>query len=96
MIANRGGQQSDVFFIEIYASIDTEITSDDYFIGLVAMDIDAGGLSDLSWIGEFPTDIPAGVYHIGWLIDPDEFVEEAKENNNTVVIGAGLLTVTSP
>ena len=96
VIANRGGQQSDVFFIEIYASTDTNITSDDYYIGLVAMDIGAGGLSDLSWIGEFPTDIPAGVYHIGWLIDPDEFVAEAKENNNMVVIGAGLLTVTNP
>ncbi len=96
VIANRGGAKSDAFFIEIYASADTEITSDDYFIGLVAMDIDDGGVSDLSWIGEFPTDIPAGVYHIGWLIDPDEFVEEAKETNNMVVVGAGVLTVTDP
>jgi hypothetical protein len=96
LIANRGGQQSGIFFIEIYASTDTEITMDDYFIGLVAMDIDAGGSIELSWAGEFPTDIPAGTYHIGWLIDPDNFVKEASEKNNTAVIEAGVLTVLSP
>lgn len=96
LIANRGGSQSDVFFVEIYASLDDEITAEDYFIGLVGMDIDAGGISDLSWAGEFPTDIPAGSYHIGWLIDPDNFVREARENNNTAVIEAGKLLVTGP
>lgn len=96
LIANRGGQQSDVFFVEIYASADAEITMDDYFIGSVAMDIDAGGYTDLSWAGAFPTDIPAGTYNLGWLIDPDEFVEEAKEDNNMAVIEAGQLTVTAP
>jgi len=96
LIANRGGSQSDVFFVEIYASLDDQITSDDYFIGLVGMDIDAGGLSDLSWAGEFPTDIPAGSYYIGWIIDPDNFVNEAREDNNTAVIEAGKLVVTGP
>lgn len=97
-IGNRGGRQSDVFFVEIYASADDQITSDDYFIGLVGMDIDAGGVSDLSWSGEFPTEIPAGTYHIGWLIDPDNFVNEGKEGekNNTAVIEAGTLTVLAP
>jgi hypothetical protein len=95
-IANRGGSQSDVFFVEIYASLDDQITSDDYFIGLVGMDIGEGGLSDLAWTGEFPTDIPAGSYSIGWLIDPDDFVNEARENNNTAVIESGKLIVTGP
>jgi hypothetical protein len=96
LIANRGGSQSDVFFVEIYASLDNQITSQDYFIGLVGMDIEAGGISDLSWMGEFPTDIPAGSYNLGWLIDPDDFVNEARENNNTAVIEAGKLIVTAP
>jgi hypothetical protein len=96
LIGNRGGRQSGVFFVEIYASSDDQITSQDYFIGIVGMDIDAGGLADLSWVDEFPTDIPAGSYHLGWLIDPDDFVHEARENNNMVVIEAGTLTVTAP
>lgn len=93
LIGNRGGRQSDAFFVEIYASTDTEITMDDYFIGLVAMDMDAGGSADLYWTGDFPADIPAGTYNIGWLIDPDDFVKEAKENNNTAVVEAGQLVV---
>lgn len=97
-VANRGGRQSGSFFVEIYASTDDEITSDDYFIGLVGMDIGEGGSANLSWSGEFPTDIPAGTYHIGWLIDPDNWVDEGKEGekNNTVVIESGTLTVLAP
>ncbi|HON90239.1 MAG TPA: CARDB domain-containing protein [Sedimentisphaerales bacterium] len=96
MIANRGGSQSGYFFVEIYASLDDEITYEDYFIGLIGMDIEAGGISELFWAGTFPTNIPPGSYYIGWLIDPDDFVLEARENNNTAVIQAGKLVVTGP
>ncbi len=97
-ISNRGGQQSGSFFVEIYASTDDQITSDDYFIGLVGMDIGEGGAANLSWSGKFPTGIPAGTYYIGWLIDPDNLVDEGKdgEKNNTVVIETGTLTVLAP
>jgi hypothetical protein len=96
LIANRGGQPSGSFFVDLYASSDDEITSADYFLGMVGMSIDAGGLANLDWVDDFPTDIPAGTYHIGWLIDPDNFVEEDKETNNMAVIEAGQLLVTAP
>jgi hypothetical protein len=96
LIGNRGGQQSGSFLVEIFASTDTEITQDDYLIGVVGMDIDAGGSADIAWAGDFPTDIPAGTYHIGWLIDPENLVQEARENNNTAVVEAKQLIVTAP
>ncbi|MEN6425749.1 MAG: CARDB domain-containing protein [Phycisphaerales bacterium] len=94
-ISNRGGTQSGVFFIAIYASADEEITADDYRLTLAAADIEAGGMANISWAGQFPTTIPAGTYNIGWLIDPSNLVTEKNETNNTAVIKAGQLTVKS-
>ncbi len=94
MISNRGGTQSGSFTVAIYASSDAEITIEDYLIGKVGMDIMTGGSVNMSWAREFPTDIPAGTYNIGWLIDSNNSVKEAMETDNMVVIEAGKLTVT--
>ncbi|HNS23116.1 MAG TPA: CARDB domain-containing protein [Sedimentisphaerales bacterium] len=92
-VANRGGAQSGPFFVAIYASLDAEITADDYLLTVVAADIEAGGSADMGWAGTFPANIPAGTYNIGWLIDPANDVREKNETNNTVVIKAGQLVV---
>jgi len=94
-ISNRGGAQSGSFLVAVYASADAEITAQDYLLTMAAMDIEAGGMAKISWAGQFPTTIPAGTYNIGWLIDSDNWVKEANETNNTVVIKAGQLTVKS-
>ena len=92
-VSNRGGAQSGAFFVLLYLSADDQITADDYLLTVVAMDIGAGGVADMSWAGDFPTDIPAGTYNIGWLIDPENQVTEANETNNTAIIKAGQLVV---
>ncbi len=92
-VANRGGTQSGAFLITIYASTDTEITAEDYLLTTAAADCEPGASADVSWVGKFPTNIPAGTYYIGWLIDPDNQIPEKNETNNSAVITAGQLVV---
>ncbi len=79
----------------IYVSTDAKITTTDYLLSQAGMRIDAGGSATLSWMGNFPTDIAAGTYYVGWLIDPDNRVAEENELNNTGPIEALQLTVMS-
>ena len=93
MIGNRGGAQSGPFLVEIYLSTDRNITREDIRLANAAMDVDPDGEAALSWMGPFPTDVPAGVYSIGWLIDSEDEVAEADETNNTAAIETVQLTV---
>jgi hypothetical protein len=94
-IGNRGAIKSEYFMVYIYASADGEITSQDYLLGQVGMVLDPGASMGLSWMGNFPTSIPAGTYFIGWVIDPDNRVKEENETNNTGIIDSMPLTVTA-
>lgn len=94
-IGNRGTQSADVFLVDFYVSPDREITQTDYRLGATGMGINPGNRTFFSWTGQFPTTIPAGTYYVGWLIDQDNNIEEADEDNNMVVIEAGQLIVTS-
>ncbi len=94
VVGNKGGAGSGPFVVGIYASTDNQITQEDYPIGLVSMDIEAGGDASLLWMGPFPTDIPAGTYYIGWLIDLDDEVREVDKTNNVAIVETGQLTVT--
>ncbi|MBN1509229.1 MAG: hypothetical protein JW955_20455 [Sedimentisphaerales bacterium] len=94
MIYNRGGANSGPFFVYLYLSTDVKIGADDYLLSQMAMDIDAGGSAELSWLNAIPTSIPAGQYYVGWLIDPENRVVEEDEANNMILIDSGQLTVT--
>ena len=95
MIYNRGGADSGPFFVYLYLSKDVTIAEDDYLLLQTAMDIDAGGSAELSWLNPIPATLPAGKYYVGWLIDPENLVAEEDESNNMIVIDSGQLTVTS-
>ncbi len=92
-IGNRGALKTPYFMVDIYASADERITSQDYLLGQVGMVLDPGLSMGLSWMGSFPTDIPAGTYYIGWVIDPDNRVREENEDNNNGIIESMPLTV---
>jgi subtilase family serine protease len=95
-VGNRGGAKSDPFFTGIYLSTDPEITRDDYQIGWIGMQIEPRGEASVASSIRFPTDIPAGVYYVGWLIDAEDTVREEHENNNMAVIESAQLTLTAP
>jgi hypothetical protein len=93
-IANGGGADSGPFVVNIYLSQDAKISSDDYRIGQLSFNIDAGGSIGLSWLNPLPAAITPGTYYVGWVIDPDNRVAEEDETNNTTLL-AGQLTVTN-
>jgi hypothetical protein len=95
-VGNRGGAKSDPFFTGIYLSTDAEIAPDDYQIGWISMQIDPGATASVASSIRFPTNIPAGTYYVGWLIDAEDTVKEEYENNNMAIIKGSQLTLTAP
>ena len=80
--------------MKFYASTDTTITSSDRYIGEQRLSVVPGlGYRACDWSGTFPTDIPAGTYYVGWIIDTGNEVEESDENNNTAYKDGSQLTV---
>jgi len=91
------GQSEDgVAFVYFYASADPVITASDYYLGRTSIAGRIGGSSTLTLRTMFPMSIPAGTYYVGWIIDPDNSMLEADENNNTAFKTAPLLTVVNP
>jgi len=90
-IGNRGLKLAESFNVSFYASLDTNITTSDYFLGMdTTTSILNGTYADVEWSGTFPN-IPEGSYYIGWVIDVDDDVDEAHENNNQAYITSQLI-----
>ena len=80
--------------MSFYASTDTQITQ----IGLLSSGRSTIALSTNSWTVvtlhcTLPTNIPAGTYYVGWIIDPENINDEINEDNNTAFKDSPLLTV---
>lgn len=76
----------------IYLSTDTEITEDDYSIGLFSVPaIQGGGATSFSEVCTMPIGLPAGDYYVGSIVDFQENIPENDETNN--VAYAGPLTL---
>jgi hypothetical protein len=82
-IQNTGVATAFGFVVRFYASHNTAITESDYQIGddYVAY-LGPSGSLNCSWSGNFPSGVPDGSYYVGWLIDADDDVAEAIEDNN--------------
>jgi hypothetical protein len=87
-VENGGVATTTWFRVDFYASADTTITQDDYYLdyGLVP-GLAAGGTAPvaISLSGGFPDTIPSGAYYVGIIIDTAGAVTESNEGNNTGV-----------
>lgn len=94
-IENGGtGDSQGTVYVDVYASPDPVITESDFFIGNANCWLSAGGAFNLKIRKDFPTNIPPGLYYIGWIIDPDDKVpDELDEANNVVCMTSYRLTV---
>ncbi len=94
-VRNGGTVTVPLFGVRFYASTDTTISAGDRVIGERGYfaPTGPGGYASISWNGVFPTNIPAGRYWIGWIIDPGNDVSESNENNNTAYKVGYKLTV---
>ncbi|MFX1375176.1 MAG: ABC transporter substrate-binding protein [Promethearchaeota archaeon] len=96
-IENLGGSSTGDFNVYYYASINTNITIDDYLIGIdTVSSISSLDYGDSQWSGIFPSSgIPDGVYFIGWIIDRDDYMSELNETNNIAYVSSHQLIVDS-
>jgi hypothetical protein len=91
------GDPLNVIYTRIYLSKDTYIAPSDYYLGEVDCYISGNGSMNMVWKKAFPTNIPAGIYYVGWIIDPDNLIEdEFDEANNTAFLTSYRLVVSGP
>ena len=97
-IRNIGTAKSGSLTVAYYASTDAAINaSSDFLIGTTKIgSLPAFSWRDSKWIGIFPEAISAGEYYIGWIIDPENRVNEFDETNNTALIVSKKLVVRDP
>ena len=91
-----GADPENAIYVHVYASRDTSITQSDYYLGSTNCFVGAGGDVGLKVKGSFPTQVPAGLYYVGWIIDQDRKIEESDEANNRAWVESYRLTVASP
>jgi len=82
-VRNGGSVDSGAFNADFYASINSTISTGDYYLGTTRLtNVPAGNWAhvDLSLAG-FPN-IPSGTYYVGVIYDADGEVDESNEFNN--------------
>ncbi|MCL5281505.1 MAG: hypothetical protein M1376_16530 [Planctomycetes bacterium] len=95
-LLSPGQTEDGTVFVYFYASTDPTITRSDYYLGRTSVAGTLGAFSTLTLHATFPTNIPRGIYYIGWIIDPDNLMAETDETNNTAYKGSQLLRVGNP
>ncbi len=82
-IRNKGTAWSGNFHVHYYASTNDFISTGDYLLGSDSVSsIAPFSTGSASWSGKVPSSIPEGDYHIGWIIDQGNVVDEFDETNN--------------
>ena len=94
-VRNIGTASSGPFCVSYYASTDTTITPLDFFIGSSCDNAPLApfGVQSFTWSGTFPSNIPAGTYWVGWIIDGTNAINEFDDTNNVAYKTSSQLTV---
>lgn len=79
--------------VAFYASTDTGITTSDHYLGEVSLGFSVNTSMLVTFDCILPTDLPAGTYYVGWIIDPWNTESEADESNNTAFNQTSSLVV---
>jgi V8-like Glu-specific endopeptidase len=96
-VANEGTIAASTFDVSFYVSTNTVITEFDYLIGnLTIASLDPYSYTALNWSGVIPIDVPVGSYHVGWIIDSGNDIEEFDESNNDGFLNYPLVEIESP
>jgi len=93
-IRNLGTSSANNINVSFYASQDTTFTKTDYLIGSdIISSLSSTASKECYWSGIFPSNVPSGNYYVGWIIDPDNSIDEFKEYNNYNFIWSSKLLV---
>lgn len=94
-VANDGNTASGGFYVRYFASLDTTFgTGDTVLKTIYRPSIAAGTTSEWTESVTLPANLAAGNWHIGYQIDPMNYVRESDETNNSQV--AAATTVSNP
>ncbi|MBN1216764.1 MAG: trypsin-like serine protease [Candidatus Lokiarchaeota archaeon] len=96
-VKNRGTKDSSLFKVDFYLSTDTIISTNDYLLGRVDMNIIWPFCDEeVKLTGFFPSNIPDGRYYIGWIIDSENEMIEYSESNNIFCIERQISVTNKP
>ena len=96
-VKNEGTAAASSFDVSFYVSENSIITSSDYLIGSITINIlEPYSYAASDWLGEIPTEIPDGSYYIGWIIDSENVIQEVNEDNNNVLLSDPMIEIKSP
>ena len=96
-LRNVGTATSGNYYVHYYASTNDYISTSDYYIGTSGVEnTGAFGTDSASFSGTLPSDIPAGTYYIGWIIDSADSVDEFDETNNKAVYASQRTILGAP
>jgi hypothetical protein len=94
-VSNEGDGTVDFFSVVFWLSTDNVITASDTYIGYRNVkSLPSGGTSSANTTVTIPTSLSPGTYYIGATADPEQFVGETDETNNTAV--GNQITITQP
>lgn len=94
-VVNDGNTASGGYYVRYFASLDTTIGTGDTLLKTVYRpSIAAGGTSDWTESVTLPANLASGDWHIGYQVDPMNYVRESNETNNALV--AATTTVSNP
>ncbi|HPG01186.1 MAG TPA: CARDB domain-containing protein [Kiritimatiellia bacterium] len=93
-VSNAGSTASGYFYVGVYLSSDTNITTGDVFLGNYYYgSLGAWKETNFTVNVQVPYDTLAGTYYVGYVIDYSFAVSEGNENNNAVAITGDRLKV---
>ena len=95
-VQNHGNVAIEKVILGYYLSVDENITTDDYLIAEKTIrNLDALELRTIDKTIRVTADVPPGYYEIGWILDPDDEIDELFEDNNVYFNGLQLRVVST-
>ena len=91
-VENRGRYNQNSVRVELRISSDRNVTTGDTFLGSLTMSLGAGVTTTRNVSAWIPNSIAAGTYHLGFIVDQPNSVNELDETNNAVAL-VGTTTI---
>ncbi len=96
-IENLGLTDSGNFNVSYYISSDSVISTSDELIGSqIYPSIASNNYRNLSYTGRIPDSLSEGYFYVGWIIDPNNNIDESDETNNRGLCLTSLLIIKRP
>jgi subtilase family serine protease len=95
-VQNYGNVPVEKTVLGYYLSLDENFTTDDYLIAEKTIrNLDPSELRTIDKKVRVPLSVPPGWYEIGWILDPNDEIDELFEDNNVYFNGLKIHVVST-